>query len=181
MEGATTGSTTGVEARGRLAALWGGTVAGILGGLAVIGFTAIADYARGRDLWAGLKLAAYPFLRDRAMAPGFEVGALLQGITAHLGVSVIWGVLFGLFAYGMSRSATVSFGVIWGILVWIGMFYFVLPLASSSMLTRGMPAAIAVGQHLVFGLFTGLGFLPYQRTIPRRPVWARRLPVGAAP
>jgi hypothetical protein len=161
-------------------AMWGGTVAGLVGGVVLAAFNVLVDLARQRDLWVSLKLAAYPFARDRALAPGLDEGAVLQGLTTHLGISVIWGVLFGLTAYGMSRSATVSFGAIWGIVVWIVMFYIVLPLASASVLTRGVPAVLAVGQHLVFGLAVGLGFLPYQRTVVRRTVWAHHLPVGAA-
>ena len=60
-------------------AFWGGTVAGLIGGVALAAFNLAVELARGRDLWAGLKLAAYPFLRERALAPGFDLGAILQG------------------------------------------------------------------------------------------------------
>jgi hypothetical protein len=169
---------TGGEGRTRQA-LWAGTVAGLVGGLTLAAFNLLLDLARGRDLWAGLKLAAYPFLRDRALAPGLDLGAILQGATAHLGISVIWGVLFGLMALGMSRPATVAFGILWGSAVWIGMYFFVLPLASAALLTRGTPTVLALGQHLVFGLGLGVGFLPLQRPVVHRTVWADYRPVRA--
>ena len=165
-----------VEGKAR-PALWGGTVAGLVGGVLLTLFNLLTDLVRGRDLWAGVKVAAYPFVGETALAPGYDAGPVLQGLTTHLGISVIWGVLFALTAFGMSRAATVSFGIIWGVLVWIGMCYFVLPLTSSSVLTRGTPTLLAVGQHLVFGLGLGLGFLPYQRPVVRRTVWAHHLPV----
>jgi hypothetical protein len=162
-------------------ALWGGTVAGLMGGLVLTGFTSIVDLVRGRDLWTGLKMAAYPFLRDRVMAPGFDPEAVLKGVMCHLAVSLIWGVLFGLIAYGMSRSATVWFGLIWGIVAWIVTFYIVLPLATASLLTRGTPTLLAVGQHVLFGLTVGLTFLRYQRTISLwGPVWSQPMATGVA-
>jgi hypothetical protein len=157
-------------------ALWGGTVAGLAGGSLLVLFNLLMDLLRGRDPWVGIKLAAYPFVGEVALAPGFDPGPVLQGLTAHLGISVIWGVLFGLAAFGMSRAATVSFGIIWGVVSWIGMSYFVLPLASASVLTRGTPTLLGIAQHLVFGLAIGLGFLPYQRPVVRRTVWAHHLP-----
>jgi hypothetical protein len=153
--------------------LWGGTVAGLVGGVLLGAFNLLMDLVRGRDLWVGIKVAAYPFVRDRALLPGFELGPVLQGSITHLGISVIWGVLFGLIAFGMSRSATVSFGILWGIVAGIGMLYIVLPLASASVLARGVPTVLVIGQHLIFGLGLGLGFLPYQRPVVRRTVWAQ--------
>jgi hypothetical protein len=140
-------------------------MAGLCAGLALSAFIMIVDLVRGRNLWVGLKLAAYPFLRDRVMAPGFDFQAVLQGVISHLAVSMAWGVLFGLIAYGMSRSATVWFGLIWGIVVWIGISYFVLPLATASLITRGMPTVLVISQHLFFGLALGVSFLPHQRTV----------------
>jgi hypothetical protein len=179
MSGSLDGSVSGVEGKARLA-LWGGTVAGLFAGFMLAVFNLVVDFARGRDLWVVFKVAAYPFLHERALAPGLDPGPVLLGLTTHLGIAAVWGVLFGLTTYGMSRSATVAYGGIWGIVVWIGMFYFVLPLAWSSVLVRGVPTVLALGQHLLFGLALGLGFLPYQRTVVRRTVWAHHTPVRAS-
>jgi hypothetical protein len=176
MAGRSNGAVTGVEGKTRLA-LWGGTVAGLFAGFVLVVFNLVVDFARGRDPWVVLKVAAYPFLRERALGPGFDLGPVLHGLTTHMGIAAIWGVLFGLTTYGMSRSATVAYGGIWGIVVWIGMFYFVLPLAWSSVLVRGVPTVLALGQHLLFGLALGMGFLPYQRTVIRRTVWSQHTPV----
>jgi hypothetical protein len=166
--------------RGRQA-LWGGAAAGLVGGFALILFTFVQDLVWGRNLWVGLKLPAYPFLRDRVMTPGFDPEAVAQGLISHLAMSLVWGALFGLAAYGMSRSATVWFGVIWGIVVWIVTFYVVLPLATASVIFRGLPTLLAVGQHILFGLVVGLHFLRHQKTISLwGPVWTQPIQLRAA-
>jgi hypothetical protein len=160
--------------------VWGGTVAGLVGALAHVAFSLIADLIRARDPWVPLKVAAYPLVGEKVMAPGPDLGPVLQGGLTHLGISLVWGALFGLAAYGMTRSATIGFGLIWGIVVWIAMFYFVLPLSGTAVTMRGIPVLLSIGQHLVFGLALGLGFLLYQRPVRRRPVWARPVPFSGS-
>jgi hypothetical protein len=164
----------------RRQAMWGGTVAGLVGALAYVAFSLVADMIRGSDLWVALKVAAYPLIGEKVMAPGLDLGPVLQGALVHLGISVAWGVLFGVAAYGMTRAATVGFGLIWGVFVWIAMFYFVLPLAGATVTVRGVPLLLSIGQHLVFGLALGLGFLFHQRPIQRRPVWEHPVPFSGS-
>ena len=164
----------------RRQAVWGGTVAGLVGALVHAAFSLVADLVRGVDPWVAVKVAAYPMVGEKVMGPGFDLGPVLQGALAHLGIAVAWGVLFGIAAYGMTRAATVGFGLIWGVLVWLGMFYFVLPLAGATVILRGVPLLQTIGQHLVFGLALGLGFLIYQRPIRRRPVWEQSVPFSGS-
>ncbi len=163
-------ATNGV--RGRLA-VWGGTVAGLVGALAFAAFSVSADLIRGRDPWVPLKLAAYPLLGETVMSPGLDPGPVLHGSLIHLGICIAWGVLFGLAAYGMTRPATVWFGLTWGLLVWMAMFFLVLPLAGAGVTQRGVPLLLTIGQHLAFGLSLGVAFLLHQRPIRRRPVWEK--------
>jgi hypothetical protein len=153
----------------------GGAVAGIVGGIVLAAWMMIDGAIRGRDFWVGMKGAAYPFLGERVMQPGFDAAAVVLGEICHFAVSIGWGMLFGLIAYGLSRRATVAFGALWGLVVWLGMDFVVLPLLGLGALARGTPLAVAVLTHVVFGLVVGLAFLPYQHTLPHHPRrWHRR-------
>jgi hypothetical protein len=66
----------------------------------------------------------------------------------------------------MSRGATIALGVAWGLVVWLGMYYVVLPLVGLGDMVRATPVGMAVLSHLVFGLGVGLGFAPYQPRVP---------------
>jgi hypothetical protein len=153
----------------------GGTVAGLVGGVVLAIWSLFMGAIQGRDFWVGMKAASYPFLRARALEPGFDGGAVLLGLICHFAVSIAWGIAFGIVAYGLSRAGTIASGALWGLVVWIGMFFVVLPLVGAAALARGQGIALAVSEHVVFGLALGFGFLPYQRPVQvvGRP-WRRR-------
>jgi hypothetical protein len=156
-------------------AVKGGAVAGIAGGVVIALLMGLFDAVQGRDLWIGTKMAAYPFLGERVLQPGFDGGAVLLGLASHFGVSIIWGVLFGLLAFGLTSAGTIWFGLLWGLVVWIGMYYVVLPAVGAGEIARSAPLLGAVVNHLIFGLAVAIGFLPYQRThMDGRPWWQRR-------
>lgn len=140
----------------------GGLIAGLLAG-AVLSLVMIAmNVFTGQDVWTGMKLSGYPFLREAALQPGFEPVAVLVGLLCHVAVSAGWGMLFGMIAYRMSRPATIAFGVCWGIVVWLAMFYLVLPVVGAGELAHSVPMGFAVAEHVVFGVVLAFGFLPYQ-------------------
>jgi hypothetical protein len=145
----------------------GGFVAGIVAGLVLSVFMTAMNLSQGKDLWVGMKGAALPFLGERVHQPGFDATAVPLGILCHFAVSVGWGMLFGVIAYGLSKGMTVVAGAVWGIVVWLGMYYAVLPLVGAGEVTRNTPVPMAIATHVLFGLVVGLGFLPYQRTIAR--------------
>jgi hypothetical protein len=128
----------------------GGIMAGIVGGAALAVLTIVLSAVRGREIWPALKGAAMPFLGERAAEPGFELVPVLAGLACHFAVSIVWGLLFALFAYGLG--------------VWLGMFYVVLPIVGLGELARMTPMATAILEHVFFGVAVALGFLPYQRT-----------------
>lgn len=148
-------------------AISGGIVAGVIGGIAISVFMLIVAITRGQEIWGVMKMAGAPFIGERAFAPGFDLGAILIGVASHLAVSIVWGVLFAALFYGQSRSTTVIAGLFWGLVVWLGMFYLVLPVAGLGEMAREAPIGMAVIQHLVFGLGVGIGFLPFQRPQPK--------------
>jgi CBS domain-containing protein len=145
-------------------AVGGGIAAGVFAGLMLAALIAITNAVQGHDVWLGLKRAGIPFLGDRAVMPGFDSHAVLVGLGAHLLVAVCWGVAFALMVYGYSRPATVVAGAVWGLVVWFGMFYVVLPNLG---LVATLPLRQAIATHVVFGALLGIGFLRYQRVLPK--------------
>jgi hypothetical protein len=151
---------------GRKRALGGGVVAGVIGGVVIAVVMLIAALSRHQDIWIGMKGAAAPFLGERAMRPGFDPGAVALGVLCHFAVSIVWGVLFSVFFYGLSRGATVVAGALWGIIVWFSMYYLVLPIVGLEQMANAAPAGMAILSHLLFGLAVGIGFLPFQHPRP---------------
>lgn len=145
----------------------GGAAAGAVGGLVVALLMLVLRAAEGQDPWVGMKVAAYPFLRDQVLRPGFDAGAVALGLVTHLAVSAVWGILFGLLAFGLARWATVGFGAAWGLIAMFVMTYLVLPLSGCLRVEESMPVGRSVFGHMAFGLATALAFLPFQRHEPR--------------
>ncbi len=141
----------------------GGALAGLVGGLVVGALTLTAGAVRGQAPWVGMKIAAYPFLGDRVLRPGFDAGAVALGLLDHLAVSAVWGILFALLAFGLARWATVGFGAAWGLIVLFVMTYLVVPLAGATRLEDAMSVGPTVLAHVTFGVAVGLAFLPFQR------------------
>jgi hypothetical protein len=149
-------------------AVKGGIVAGIVGGIVIALFLLISTLVQGADPWMAFKGAGIPFLGERAMQPGFDPTAVLVGVLAHMGISILWGIGFGVLFYGISRGATLAAGVLWGVVVWLVMYYVVLPVVGLGEMTASVPVWMAVLEHIVFGVAVAIGFLPYQRRIIRR-------------
>ncbi len=152
--------------------LLGGLVAGIVGGVAIAIFMMVVNLASGRDIWMVMKGAAMPLVGSRATVPGFDLWVVALGLVCHFFVSIAWSVPFALIVDGLTRGATVAAGALWGIVVWIAMFYVVLPIVGLWRVARGAPVGLAIVEHLVFGVATGLGYLPFQRTRARRVIRA---------
>lgn len=149
-------------------ALRGGAAAGVIAGLVLTAMMTLMSLSKGNDVWYGIKGAAAPFLHQRAMAPGFDAVAVTLGLGAHLAVSMIWGLSFGLVAYGLPRLGTVALGALWGIPVWLGMYYVVLPMVGLGAMVHDAPVSRAVMFHMIFGLALGAAFLPFQRPYARQ-------------
>jgi len=136
----------------------------------------VMSAAHGRDIWYGMKGASAPFLGARAMTPGFDLAAVVIGIVAHLGISAAWGAGFGVLAHGLGKLATMAASAAWGVVVWLGMYYAVLPLVGLSAMRADAPPARAVAFHIVFGLLLGGALLlhRYASERPSMPAWWRR-------
>lgn len=148
----------------------GGIAAGLIGGVVLGLVLAAGSLAMGQDVWMSMKGAGAPFLGGRALAPGFDALAVFVGVVAHLAVSVAWAVPFVLLADGLSRGATVVSGALWGIVVWIGMHYAVLPMLGLSQMANSAPPTLSALLHVFFGFVVALGYLPFQHPRRARPL-----------
>ena len=102
-----------------------------------------------------MKLAAFPFVGERSLEPGFDGRIVLLGIVSRFIFSIVSGALFGLVAHGRSRAATVALGGLFGIAFWAGSSYFITP-----------PLVQSLGrliEFLPYGLALAITFLWYQR------------------
>ncbi len=166
-------ATNGLEAK---RALEGGLAAGAIAGAALAVFMTVMCAIKGIDIWSNVfKGAAAPFIGEAAKAPGFEVGPVLLGAACHFAISMLWGAAFGLLVYGLSKPMTMLASLAYGALVWLGMYYVVLPLVGLGAMVKGAPIATAVVYHEIFGLALGAAFLPFQR--PHHVHAARHVPL----
>jgi len=161
------------ERKNRMHALAGGIVSGLVAGVGLWFWNALHNLWMRGVLWPTFKGASRPFFGDRAGSPGFELAPVIVGVLAHLAISAGWGLLFGLLFYGLSRAATVVAGLFWGVVVWFGMMYVVLPFAGLDFSAAARSRNV-ISQHLFFGLLLGLAFLPFQRRMTRRHAPAGR-------
>ena len=141
----------------------GGALAGLAGGLAVLVMLISGSLINGLDVWPSLKSGALPFLGTRVLEPGFDLGPVMFGLSAHFFIAMVWGVLFAVLAYGLQRAATLVAATAWGLVVWFSMHWVFLPLLGYGEVVHAIPVNVALFEHLLFGLAMGIVFLPFQR------------------
>ncbi len=140
----------------------GGALAGFIGGLALSVWGVLVAVAQRQDVWLAFKGPASALLGRRASDPGFEPVAIALGLSSRFALAVAWGVLFAFVVHGWSRWATLAFGVLYGVLVWLGMAYALLPLFGHEELARAVPFARAVAEHVLYGVVVAASYLPVQ-------------------
>jgi hypothetical protein len=136
-----------------------GAVAGIAaGGVLTLMMTFMSAVA-GHDIWYGMKGAAAPILGGAATGPGFSFLPVMVGLTMHFFISMLWGIGFGFIAYHLDRRTTLIAGGLYGLVVWLGMFYVVLPLVGLSQMAAEAPVVKNALYHVFFGLSIAVPFL----------------------
>lgn len=153
----------------------GGVVAGSVAAAALTSMMTIMSLARGNDPWYGMKGAAAPFIGERAMGGGFDFAAVSLGLTCHLLVSMAWGLGFAFLFDGMRKGVTLVAGLVWGFVVWIGMFYIVLPMVGLAQMTVEAPVGRTIAYHLFFGLAVAASYLGWETEEDRHADQRRRI------
>jgi hypothetical protein len=100
-----------------------------------------------------------------AIHSGRHVEAL--GIAIVFAVSVAWGVLFSVLAYGASRGMTMLLGPLFGALSWIAMFFVVMPLVGAGVIASSA-RGVTVLEHLAFGSIVAVAFALFVQGRPKR-------------
>jgi hypothetical protein len=128
----------------------GATIGISAGGILLLWNASAAALGPG-DLWAAIKAPAFPLLREMALAPGFETGAVLAGLGAHYLLSIMWGVLFAASVSAWPRPWIAYAGIMTGALAWVWMQFVVLPVSGAAVLTGQTLSLSSFTGHLVFG------------------------------
>jgi hypothetical protein len=146
-----------------------GVIAGVVAGVVLTLMMTIMSAVGGKDIWYGIKGASAPFFGSRAMQPGFDAVPVVVGLVSHLVISAGWGALFALIVEGWNRGLTVLAGVLWAFVVWIGMYYVVLPIVGLSSMQQDAPVGRAIAFHLMFTVALTAAYLFYPTVFRRRP------------
>lgn len=156
-----------MKRRSAAAAVGVGALAGVVGGAVVMALSMLFMIARGGDAWQAMKLASHPFAGHDAFLAGFDVGTVVLGLAVHHAVSAFWGILFALLFRGIPLFATLVAGIAWGPIVWVNMYYLVLPAIDAEEIARIAPVPLAVLEHLLFTLTIALVMMPFQKMLAR--------------
>ena len=95
---------------------------------------------------------------------------MVGGVVSHFAVSIAWGILFGILAFGLPKGWTMLTGAVYGLLVWAVMHGAVVPRLLARP-PRIEPASIAL--HVVFGLLLATALNSFYSQRLRWP-WARQ-------
>ena len=135
-----------------------GVVAGMIGGILMIGFMMGYAQVMGAGMMTPLKALGAFVYGVEALVVG-SVG-MLAGALIQLGSAIILGILFALFISRRTSTLAALFaGIMVGIAVWVTMDLYVLPYQNPTMAARValMPLGY-FGAHILYGL--GLGMTP---------------------
>jgi hypothetical protein len=96
----------------------------------------------------------------------FDALALVLGLAGHMMNSVVLGVVFGIVVsrLGAGSGATIGLGMAWGALVFVGMWFVVLPAVDPLMLNLNGPVFLAA--HLMWGAALGLAWGRFATRVP---------------
>jgi hypothetical protein len=135
-----------------------GTVAGVIGGVLMMGLLMAYGNAKGGDLTAPVKEMGAFVYGIEALVLGSK--AIMAGALIQIGVAILIGVFFAQFvSRGTSTFAALCGGIALSIAIWLAMDLIVLPYENPTMAARValMPLQY-FGAHLLYGF--GLGTTP---------------------
>jgi hypothetical protein len=146
-----------------------GAIAGMIGGILMAAFAMMYAGLTGMGFLAPLLMIGATFYGPQALVGG--AGVMLYGLILHMMTSAVWGVIFAvLLPRGISAATATGWGVLFGLVVAVVMYFGVVPWANPTMYSR-VPMMIGafVVEHLLFG--AGLGLTPVlEHRATARPV-----------
>lgn len=145
---------------------WFGIGPGLVAGAVMLVVVVILALARGEGLLWTPKLVATTFLGPTAMAGGF--GTALFGLLAHFAMSVLLAMAFVRVVGRTTRRRAMFAGMLYGIAIWAGSQFLVLPWASPYLaLEFGTVWPFFLG-HFSYGLIVA-STIPTVADIDARP------------
>jgi hypothetical protein len=143
-----------------------GAIAGMLGGAMMAMFTmlATATYLH-MGFFTPLYVIASPLSGPQSMMTAmhggtfyFALGPAILGLVVHMLWSALWGIIFGLIAYGLHlrSAAAVIGGMVYGVLVMLVMSFIVAPIVGAPNLLTLLGGTTFIIGHLLFGMVVGL-------------------------
>lgn len=114
----------------------------------------------GSPVWLALKIGAYPFLGDRTLDPGFDLGVIALSITTDVAFSLCWGVMLGVLTVERAATAALPVGLLLGMAAWFVNGYVIAPLVGGGQLAMG-PALLI--EYVPYGLAMAIAFVRYER------------------
>lgn len=139
------------------AAAFAGFFAGFIAGAVLGAILMLKDLAVGHPAWGGLRGVGAIFLGRSAAGDRFETVSMALGLAAHFGLSLAFGLAFGLVAFCWQRATVVWASAVWGLLVYSFMAFVALPQVSPAM-ALGELSFLSVTLHLAFGVVLGASY-----------------------
>lgn len=143
-----------------------GAIVGMIGGAMMAMFTMIATVTYlGMGFFTPLYVIASPLSGSQAMMAAmhggafyFTFGPAVLGLVIHMMLSALWGIIFGLIAYGLHLRGAMSIigGMVYGVLVMLIMNFAVLPIVGAPNLLNLLGGTTFTIGHLLFGMIVGL-------------------------
>lgn len=155
-----------------------GILGGILAAIVMAAFGMIVSLVAGRGLWFPMKLVAAFAMGQDAIFGG--IGTIALGVVTHLAIGALFGLVYAyLVPRGANRSTDLLIGIAYGVLVYFGMTYAVLPWVNTLMYA-GIERDWYLAAHVLYGVTVAFA-VPLRRrarATERRP--ARRVVVTPA-
>jgi hypothetical protein len=165
-----------------------GALLGLAAGIAFGAYQLLASWALGEGLLAPLRMAGAIVLGPEAVEPDFSAAAAAgAGAVVHVALSALYGAVFAgicsaVPVFRLSRATLVAAATAWGLLLWIGNFFLIAPLAFPWFLDASQPVQLA-GHAFAYGSVLGAllaATRPGAAYVIEQPldVWAADEPVG---
>ena len=143
-----------------------GAITGMIGGAIMAMFIMIATATYlSRGFFTPMYVIASPLIGKQVLMTSlhqglfyFALGPALLGLVVHMMWAALYGMIFGLIAYGTHLKGVVAVisGLVYGVLVMLFMSFVIVPIAGAPNIPNSLGWPTWTIGHLLFGLVLGL-------------------------
>lgn len=138
----------------KIYALVAGLEAGMIGGLVMLGWLALASLWKGRSIWSISNLMASTFHGELALRRGFR-STTLSGMALHLIVTAMLGIAFGLAVSGIAQRRRVMFLGLFAGVAWYYIGFEIFWKILNPLVPLYSPHSAMLVAHVMLGIFLG--------------------------